>query len=105
MKAILVGFKDFVRQNGVASLAIGVVIGTAVNDLVKNLVEGLIAPLISLMMPGDNLIGYTLQISGATFKIGAVLNAIVTFVAICFIVYLALRWVIRQSSTSESESN
>lgn len=89
------GFTDFIHDYGVMPLAIGVVIGTAVNDLVKTLVDGLFSPLVSLLIPSIKLQTFVVNFHGSTFKIGAVMNATISFLVVAWLVYLGAKFILR----------
>ncbi|MEI6478292.1 MAG: MscL family protein [bacterium] len=92
---VVAGFTKFIHEYGILPLAVGVVIGTAVNDLVKNLVDGLVSPFIALLTPGGTLQNFQLTVHGSVFKIGLVLNAVVSFLIIAFIVYAFAKIILR----------
>lgn len=92
----LSGFSQFIHDYGVASLAIGVAIGNAVNDLVKIIADGLITPLISLVSPSGVLQTLQFTFHGAVFKIGAVLNGLLSFIIIALLIYLAIGVLLKQ---------
>lgn len=94
-KSLVGGFRSFISNYGVLPLAIGVVIGNAVNDLVKTLVDGLITPLIALISPQTKLQNFQFVFHDSVFKIGAILNAVLSFVVISAIVYLMVKLVLR----------
>lgn len=89
------GFRDFFSQYGVLPLAVGVVIGSAVNDLVKSLVENLITPLIALVTPEGKLQNLQVTFHGSTFHIGLAINALLSFIVVAWVVYLAAKFVLR----------
>lgn len=60
----LSGFMDFIREQGVVGLAIGLIMGVAVKDTVDGLVIGIVNPLIGLLLPGVG------TLDQASFKIG-----------------------------------
>lgn len=101
-KAGLVGgFRHFIHEYGVATLAIGVVIGNAVNDLIKSLVESLITPLIGLVSPKGTLQTLQFVVRGSTFKIGMVINAVLSFLIVAWLVYLAVKFLIKKEASSK----
>lgn len=89
-------FKEFVLENGIIALAIGVVIGSAVNDAVKSIVDGLLFPLIALVSPGTKLVTWQVELWGSVFKIGQVLNSLITFILIAFIVYFLVKGLLKK---------
>jgi large conductance mechanosensitive channel len=89
------GFRQFISDYGVAPLAIGVVIGTAVNDLVKTLVDGFVSPLIGLFSPQTKLQSFTFTFHQSVFKVGAIINATLSFLIIAWLVYIIAKLVLR----------
>jgi large conductance mechanosensitive channel len=92
------GFGDFIRQYSVIPLAIAVVLGNAVNDIVRQIVEGMVTPFVSLLLPGTALQTYEFTVASSTFKVGAVINAILSFIVIAFIVYFFAKRVLRDEA-------
>jgi large conductance mechanosensitive channel len=86
------GFKEFILRGNVIDLAVAVVIGAAFTAIVTAIVEGLINPLIGfLFQVGDlsdwNFTVPTLFGGTSTFAIGAILVAVINFLAVAAIVY------------------
>lgn len=81
------GFKEFIMRGNVIDLAVAVVIGAAFTAVVNAIVEGLINPLISLLFNADGLDSLTFQLGSATFAYGAVIGAIISFLAVAAVVY------------------
>ena len=89
------GFMDFVRTQGVVGLAVGLAIGSQATELVKSIVSSLIAPLIDLLVGKDGLKGvsYTMHLGsrGTTFTIGLLLDSLIRFLAIAFVIYFVVK--------------
>jgi large conductance mechanosensitive channel len=85
-------FKDFLAKYKVFGLAIAFVIGLYLGTLVQALVKDLLLPAIGLAIPGmSNLATYTT----GPFAVGDFLVALITFVIVAFIVFLAVKVVKR----------
>ncbi len=97
------GFMDFIRQYSVIPLAIAVVLGNAVNDVVKTLVDGIVTPLIGLLVPSQALQTYEITINNATFKIGSVISAAITFIVVAFIIYIFVKKVLHDDKILEKK--
>ena len=89
------GFKDFILRGNVIDLAVAVVIGAAFSAIVNVVVESLINPLISLFFKADSL-NEALKVTvpgffggSATFAFGAIIGAVINFLAVALVVYLA----------------
>lgn len=86
------GFKEFILRGNVIDLAVAVVIGAAFTAIVNVLVEGFINPLIGLIFQVGNLSEWewvvpTITGGKSTFMIGAIIGAIINFLAVAVIVY------------------
>lgn len=89
----LKGFLDFVREQGVVGLAVGLVLGGAVSVLVKSLIDNVVMPPIGILLgSADGLKGLTLSLGTyngkeALLNYGAFLNDLLNFVVIAGVVY------------------
>ena len=86
------GFKEFILRGNVIDLAVAVVIGAAFTMIVNSIVAGIINPLIALIFQADSLnkVGVTVVgLSGnpVFFPLGAILGALINFVAVAVVVY------------------
>ena len=80
------GFKDFLLRGNIIDLAVAVVIGTAFTRLVGAFTASFIDPLIALAGGGGKN-GLSFAISDQTFKVGAFITAVITFVISAAVVY------------------
>jgi large conductance mechanosensitive channel len=86
---MLNGFKEFIARGNVIDLAVAVVIGAAFTAVVNAIVEYLINPLLGLLFNAESLNdSMVLTIGSAQFRFGAVLGALITFLAVALVVYL-----------------
>ena len=91
------GFADFIRQQGVVGLAVGLTLGVAVTALVNSIVTNLVNPVIGLFLPGtENLNSKYIcldTVSGVcTNKLswGAVVSSLISFLTIALVVYFVV---------------
>jgi large conductance mechanosensitive channel len=90
---VVQGFKEFILRGNVIDLAVAVVIGAAFTAIVTVLVDSLINPLIGLFFAADSLQTAmqvtvpTLLGGTTTFSFGAILAAIINFLAVALVVY------------------
>jgi len=93
---MLKGFRDFISRGNVIDLAVAVVIGTAFTAIVTAIVDGLINPLIGAIFDASSLSTALVvpipTVSGGTAPLafGAIVAAIINFVAVAAVVYFAL---------------
>ena len=88
---MLKGFKEFVLRGNVIDLAVAVVIGAAFSAIVTQIVDNLVNPLIGLIFNADDLkTALQVQVGSATFGFGAIIAAIINFLAVAAVIYFVL---------------
>jgi len=101
---MLTEFKAFIARGNVVDLAVGVVIGAAFGKIVTALVDGIVMPLVALVTGGTSVADWKYVVSPATvdaagkqvaaevaFKYGMVLQTLLDFVIIAFVIFLFLK--------------
>jgi large conductance mechanosensitive channel len=82
------GFREFILRGNVIDLAVAVVIGAAFTAVVNSVVVNVFNPLIGALFKADSLDNsFPIVIGDATIRFGAVLGAIIQFLAVAVIVY------------------
>jgi large conductance mechanosensitive channel len=85
------GFKDFIMRGSVIDLAVAFVIGLAIVAVINSIVDWIITPLIAAIFGEPDLTSVgTFYINNALFSIGAVLTALINFLAIAAVVYFLI---------------
>lgn len=93
LKAQMEGFKNFIKDQGLIGMAIGLILGTAAGDLVKSLINNIIMPPIGLLMgSAEGLKGVKIAIGKigndtAYLNIGTFLNDLINFLVVAAVVY------------------
>jgi large conductance mechanosensitive channel len=94
----LQGFVDFVREQGVVGLAIGLILGFASKTVVDSLVNNIFNPIVGLLTGGISLEHKTVCLTrsdvGActtTLKYGQFLSDIISFMIVVAAVYLVFK--------------
>jgi large conductance mechanosensitive channel len=102
-------FREFIARGNVVDLAVAVVIGAAFGRIITSLVEGVIMPPIGLLLGKVDFSNLFIDISGQrpesladaqlrglpVIAYGRLLNDIVTFLIIAFVVFLIVKAVNR----------
>jgi large conductance mechanosensitive channel protein len=91
----LQGFVNFVREQGVVGLAVGLVLGTQVKVLVDQMVISFINPLLGLLLPGkgnltEKVFHVTFRGKGQDFSWGAFVSQLISFLVVAFIIYMVV---------------
>lgn len=93
----LQGFTDFVREQGVVGLAVGLILGIAAKSVVDSLVANIFSPLIGLLYGGgDFSTRYICLKQVATecqskLGYGSFINAVVSFLIVAAAVYFVVK--------------
>lgn len=99
-KGFVAEFKEFIMRGNVLDMAVGVVVGSAFTAIVTSIVENLLTPVIALAMGSTDFSGFMV----GPFGIGAVINAIITFLITAFVVFLIVKAVNRLTKKKEEEA-
>jgi large conductance mechanosensitive channel len=95
-------FKAFIMRGNVLDLAVAVVLGAAFTAIVTALVDNLITPLVGLVMGGIDLSGLGFSVGAAFFGIGNMLNAVINFVIVAFVVFMLVKAVNKMMPKKEA---
>lgn len=87
-------FSNFVREQGIVGLAVGLAIGLQASGAVAAIVDNFIDPLVGLLLNGTDLssISTTVTRNGEelVFGWGAILNAVITLIATAFVIFFVV---------------
>jgi large conductance mechanosensitive channel len=111
-------FREFIARGNVVDLAVAVVIGAAFGKIITTLVDGVIMPPIGLLTGRVNFTDKFYDLSGGNYKslaeakaagapviaYGALLNDLIIFLIIAFVVFLIVRAVNRLKSKQATDA-
>jgi large conductance mechanosensitive channel len=91
VKKMLAEFKDFIAQDDLIMIAVGLIMALYVKAIVDALISGVINPIIAAIFgkPDFSQIGF--DIGKSRISIGLVINAGINFVIVGFILFLIVR--------------
>ncbi len=85
-------FFQFVREQGVITLAIGFLIGGAVSKLVTAFITDIVNPLVGLALgAAGNLKEATIMVGSATIAWGDFISVTIDFLVIALVVYFGIK--------------
>ena len=93
----LQGFVDFVREQGVVGLAVGLILGVAAKSVVDSLVQNIFNPIIGLLYGGGDFsskYACLKSVAGecqSKLGYGTFLNAVMSFFIVAAIVYFVVK--------------
>ena len=110
-------FKKFMLQGNVVDMTVGIVVGVAFADLVKSFVNDILMPPIGLLIGQVDFANLYINISDQTYaslaeaeaagapliKYGAFTNNLINYVIIALVIFVLIRWVVRQKMQEEQE--
>ncbi len=107
------GFREFLTKTNALALAVGVVLGAAIGAVVNSLVNDVIMPPIGYVLGGVDFASMKIVLKAAAagadprtevaIRYGSLINAIISFVIIAFVVYLIARWFIRTEAAEPTK--
>jgi large conductance mechanosensitive channel len=104
--SLIAEFKKFAVRGNVVDLAVGVIIGASFTGIVTSLVNDVIMPPIGLALGGVDFSNFFLVLKGdhavdtlaaakaakdVTINYGIFINAVINFLIVAFVLFLALR--------------
>jgi large conductance mechanosensitive channel len=108
-------FKEFIARGNVVDLAVGVVIGAAFGKIVTALVDGIVMPVIGVSLGGVSVSDwkYVLKpetvdatgkkIAEVAVQYGMLLQTLIDFLIIAFVIFMALKAYNRMRKPSAAE--
>ena len=88
-------FRQFLLKNNVTALAIGFILGAAVGKVVTALVSDFIMPFVGIVTPSGEWRQIVYEAGGAKFLVGDFLGAVVDFVIIALVVFIATKTLLK----------
>jgi large conductance mechanosensitive channel len=96
MQKHMLGFVDFIREQGVIGLAVGLAIGVAAGDSVNSVVDGFISPIVGYILGGADLstlqweTGLVRGTEELIIKWGLVADSLIKLFAVAGVVYMII---------------
>ena len=91
MKNMIAEFKDFINKGDVVTIAVGLVLALYFQVIVDAILEGVVLPIIAAIFGEPNFESIGFEIGDAFISIGLVINAIISFIAVAFILFLMVK--------------
>ncbi len=85
--SVINDFKAFIMRGNVVDLAVAVVIGAAFKSIVDSLVGDIVTPIIAAIVGKPDFSALTFTVNDSTFRYGAFINAVVSFLLIAAAVF------------------
>lgn len=96
-------FKEFAMKGSLIDMAVGIIIGAAVGKIVSVLVENILMPIIGVFMGGVNFADLSITVGDAAIGYGALIQSIIDFLIIAFVIFMILKAIARMREAQEAE--
>lgn len=91
MKKMLDEFKDFINKGDVVTIAVGLIMALYFAKIVDALLNGVVNPIIAAIFGKSSFTTIGFSIGDAFISIGLVIDAIISFVVVAFILFLVIQ--------------
>lgn len=91
MKKLFGEYRDFINQGNVITVAVGLVMALYFKSIVDAFINGVIMPIVSAIVGEENFEDVDFGIGSATIEVGLVIQAIIMFIVVAFILFLILK--------------
>jgi large conductance mechanosensitive channel len=103
MRKMLDEFKDFINKGDVITIAVGLVMALYFQKIVDAVLNGVINPLIAAIFGETSFADIGFDVGDARISIGLVIDAIISFIAVAFFLFLVVKWYNRMKARSAAE--
>jgi large conductance mechanosensitive channel len=84
-------FKAFMQKGDIVTIAVGLIMALYFQKIVEALLDGVINPIIAAIFGESNFTNIGFDIGDARISIGLVIDAVISFVVVAFILFLMIR--------------
>jgi large conductance mechanosensitive channel len=100
---VLREFKDFINKGNVVTIAVGLVMALYFQKIVDAILDGVINPLIAAIFGESNFQDIGFDVGDARVSIGLVIDAIISFLAVAFFLFLVVKAYNRYAAAPEGQ--
>jgi large conductance mechanosensitive channel len=100
-KGILGEFMEFLMKYQVIGLAVAFIIGAAATKMVTAAVNDIIMPIIAVLIPGGDWKKTELVLGPVKLLVGDFFGAIIDFIIIALVVFLIVKFMMKEDATKK----
>ena len=104
MKDMMEEFKAFVEKGNILAIAVGLIMALYFQKIVEALLDGVINPIIAAIFGESSFTSIGFEIGDAFISIGLVIDAVISFVAVAFILFLMVRQYNKMKPPEEADA-
>jgi large conductance mechanosensitive channel len=91
MKRMTAEFKEFINKGNIVMIAVGLIMALYFAKIVDALLVGVINPIIAAIFGESNFAQIGFDVGDARISIGLVIDAVISFVVVAFVLYLIVK--------------
>jgi large conductance mechanosensitive channel len=91
MRKLFGEYRDFINQGNVITVAVGLVMALYFKSIVDAFINGVIMPIVSAIVGEENFEDVDFGIGSATIEVGLVIQAIIMFIVVAFVLFLIIK--------------
>ncbi len=99
---MLAEFKAFIMKGNLIELAVAFVLAAAFGVLVASFVDDIVMQIVAAIFGEPDFAAIGFDINGSTIRVGAFLNALVSFVIVAFVLFLIVKAYNRMQKAKEA---
>ncbi len=97
-------FKEFVNRGNVITIAVGLVMALYFQKIVEALLDGVINPIVAAIFGESTFTNVGFDIGDARISIGLLIDAIISFIIVAFVLFLIVKAYNQWQSDQEEDS-
>ena len=101
MKNMVTEFKAFIMKGDIVMIAVGLVMALYFKSIIDQVIAGVIDPIIAAIVGESSLESFGFDIGDARISIGLVIDAIISFIVVGFLLFLILKGYDRMRRSKE----
>ena len=94
-------FKEFVNKGNVITIAVGLVMALYFQKIVEALLDGVINPIVAAIFGESTFTNVGFDIGDARISIGLLIDAIISFIIVAFILFLIVKGINKMQREKE----
>ena len=98
-------FKEFMSKGDVVTIAVGLIMALYFQKIVEAILNGVINPIIAAIFGESNFTQIGFDIGDARISIGLVIDAVISFIVVAFILFLMIKAYNRWQGSSDDEDD
>jgi len=97
-------FKEFLNKGNVMTIAVGLIMALYFQKIVEALLDGVINPIVAAIFGESTFTNVGFNVGDARISIGLLIDAIISFIIVAFILFLIIKGYNKMMAKNEEEA-